>query len=218
VTARFNALALAVALVAGLASIADAQSDSTADFWAHPVHATAFVGESFPTGRWRESFEAADDAGLTVGWPVSHGSGIWLEGQFNRQAQLMRQSFQAAFGARGGGASIVSLGLNVVVNAPDILFNRITPYVVGGGGGYSRNIELDGYAGNTTCSPFIGFCGVYGTTANRTRTQNVPGWDVGGGVRVRLKSLWVFAEARYNTALTRYAPTSFVPIVLGAGW
>jgi hypothetical protein len=90
--------------------------------------------------------------------------------------------------------------------------------VVGGGGGYSRHIELDVYAGNAACSPPLGFCGAYGLPAVRTRTQNVSGWDLGGGLRLQMKGFWVVVEARYNAAFTRYAPTKFVPIVVGIMW
>ena len=201
-----------------IGSSAFAQTDTISDtFWAHPFHANAFAGGSFPTGQWRNSFDAAYDGGISVAWPVTPGSGIWLEGHFNGQAQLMNDATQTAFGAVGGGANILSLTLNIVANARD-LFDRFTPYVVGGGGGYSRKVELDNFTGNSTCDPFIGFCGVYGPPANRSRTQNVLGWDVGGGVRFRVTSFRLFVEARYNTAYTRYASTTFVPVVFGIAW
>jgi opacity protein-like surface antigen len=196
------------------------QADTTtyATFWDHPIHVSSFVGESFPARQWLSSFETGDDGGIGVAWPVTHGSSIWLETQFNGQSQLMRSRIRSALGAVGGGASIYALTVNLVANDPHLLFGRLSPYVVGGGGGYSRSIELDNYAGTGVCLPFVGFCGVYGAPANRTRTENRLGWDLGGGVRVRLSSLWVFAEARYNTASTRYGATTFVPVVLGISW
>ena len=204
---------------AGFAHRMAAQADTaSANPWDHTVHFSASIGESFPTRQWRNSFDIADDGALNVAWPVTHGSSIWLEGEFNGQSQLMRDQLRSAFQAVGAGASIYSLTLNAVVNARDLLFDRLTPYVVGGGGGYSRRIELDRYAGTEVCSPFIGFCGVYGAAANRTRTQNALGWDLGGGVRVRLASLWVVAEARYNAVNTRYGMTRFVPITVGISW
>jgi len=204
-------------LVAAQRAVAQSDTTTSVDFWNHPIHASAFVGGSFPTGQWRDSFEAAYNGGLSVAWPVTPGSGIWLEGHFNGQAQLMNTSTQQAFGAVGGGAHILSLTLNIVANARD-LFDRVTPYIVGGGGGYSRVVQLDSFTGNATCDPFLGFCGVYGPIANRSRTQNVLGWDVGGGFRLRVTSFRIYIEARYNTAYTRYAPTTFVPLVVGAEW
>ncbi len=215
---RVGARAVLILVGVWMAPRAVAQSDTTADnYWLHPLHASAFAGGSFPTGQWRNSFEAAYDGGISVAWASLPSSGIWLEGHFNGQAQLMNTSTQNAFGAVGGGANILSLTLNVVANARD-LFGRFTPYVVGGGGGYSRKVELDTFTGNSTCDPFLGFCGVYGAPANRTRTQNVLGWDVGGGVRFRVTSFRMYVEARYNTAYTRYAPTTFVPVVFGIAW
>jgi hypothetical protein len=215
--ARFDVLAVIVATC--IAQGSAAQTDTTyASVWEHPIHTSVFVGESFPARQWRNSFEAADDGGISVAWPVHSGSDIWLEGQFNGQSQLMTGAMRSAFQAVGGGASIYSLTANVVVNGRDLLFGRLTPYIVGGGGGYSRHIELDGYAGTAACSPFIGFCGVYGSPANRTRTETVPGWDLGGGFRLRLSSLWLVVEARYNASSTRYGATRFVPVVVGLAW
>jgi len=219
VTASTRFVVLVVVVAACVAQRLAAQTDTTdADPWDHATHGSAVVGVSFPARQWRNSFGAGDDGAISVAWPVTRGSGIWLEGLFNGQSQLMTDGLRSAFGAVGGGASIYSLTLNVVVNKRDLLFGRLTPYVVGGGGGYSRHIELDNYAGTAACSAFIGFCGMYGSPANRTRTQNVPGWDLGGGLRLRLPSLWVVAEARYNAASTRYAVTRFVPIVVGVAW
>ncbi len=216
---RVCARVVAIILALSAAQRAAAQADTATydNFWDHPIHASAFAGGSFPTGQWRDAFEAAYDGGISVALPVERGSGIWLEGHFNGQAQLMNTGTQTAFAAVGGGGRILSLTLNVVANARDLL-GRVTPYVVGGGGGYSRRVEIDGFTGNTTCDPFLGFCGVYGPPANRSRTQNVWGWDVGGGFRLRVTSFRLYVEARYNTAYTRYAPTTFVPVVIGAEW
>jgi hypothetical protein len=164
---------LLIVLAISPASRSDAQADTVyTSLWDHPVHIGAFVGESFPAGTWRNSFEVGDDGALSLALPVTHGSGIWLEGQFNGQSQLMINTIQSAFQATGAGAS----------------------------------------------SPFLGFCGVYGLPAVRTRTQNVFGWDLGGGLRLRMKGFWVVAEARDNAASTRYALTKFVPIVVGIMW
>jgi hypothetical protein len=197
-----------------------AQTDTTTNpsFWDHPIHISAFVGESFPVGQWRTAFESGDDGGIGVAWPAAHSSSVWLEADFNGQSQLLRSRIRSAFQAVGGGASIYSLTLNLVANDPYLLFGRLSPYAVGGGGGYARSVELDNYGGTTLCIPFVGFCGMYGPPANRTRTENTLGWDLGGGVRVRVAPVWVFAEARYNAAYTHYGVTSFVPIVVGISW
>lgn len=213
---RCGALVL-IAIACGAHPLA-AQGDSGyVSLWDHPLHVNAVIGESFPLGVWRNTFQAGDEGALSLAWPVVPGSGVWLEGQFNGQSQLMTDQMLSAFDAVGGGASIYSLTLNLLVNGPEV-YGRVTPYIVGGGGGYYRRVELDNYSGTDVCSPFIGFCGVYGTPANRSRTQNTLGWDLGGGLRVRLKPFWVIAEARYDAAATRYKTTSFVPIVVGISW
>ena len=207
-------------LAVAVAERSAAQTDTGyASFWDHSFHVSTLVGISFPAGRWRNSFESGDYGAVAVAWPLTPGRGIWLEGQFNGQSQLMTSTVQSAFQAAGGGASIYSLTVNAVANQRDLLFGRLTPYIVGGGGWYSRQIELDNYAGTPlACSAFLGFCGAYGVPAVRTRTQNVLGWDVGAGLRLRLKSLWVVAETRYNSASTRYGPTRYLPIAVGVAW
>jgi len=141
--------ALVVLLAASGASQLAAQADtSDARFWEHPIHVGAFVGVSFPVAQWRNSFESGDDGALSLAWAVTPVRSIWLEGQFNGQSQLMINTIQSGFQATGAGASIYSLTLNVVANAPDLLFGRVTPYVLGGGGAYHRHIELDDYAGD----------------------------------------------------------------------
>lgn len=207
-------------LASGAAERAAAQADSGySSFWDHPLHVSTLVGISFPAGQWRNSFESGDYGAIAVAWPVRPASGIWLEGQFNGQSQLMTSTVQSGFQATGGGASIYSLTLNAMANQRDLLFGRVTPYIVGGGGWYYRHIELDEYAGTpSACSPFLGFCGAYGLPAVRTRAQNVLGWDFGGGLRLRLKSIWVVAETRYNSASTRYGPTRYLPVALGVSW
>jgi hypothetical protein len=101
---------LLILLAISLASRSDAQADTVhTTLWDHPVHIGAFVGESFPARQWRNSFEVGDDGALSLAWPVTHGSGIWLEGQFNGQSQLMINTIQSAFQATGAGASIYSL-------------------------------------------------------------------------------------------------------------
>lgn len=198
---------------------AAAQDDTTADgFWEHPIHVSGSAGIAQPTGIFRNNFEAAWDGAVGLAWPVTPGSGVWIEGNANYEGQLLTDQTLRAYAARGGGANIVSGTVNLVLNKRHLLFDRVSPYVVGGGGIYSRAIELDDFAGTSACSPFIGFCGVYGMPAVRTRTQWAPGWDAGAGLRVRVSALRLFAEARYNDMYTRHGATTFVPILVGSQW
>jgi hypothetical protein len=212
-------LARAAVLVAlGMLAAArgsQAQDDSGyGPFWQRPVHTGFEVGVSFPTGEFRQGFESGWDIGASLAWPLTSRGDIWLQGDFNYEAQLVTDATVNAYGASGGGASITSGTVNIVFNLRD-LFGFISPYVLGGGGPYSRSVELDNYAGTSYCSSFFGFCGLYGTAAVRTRTQFVPGWDAGGGLRFRLRPLRLFVEARYNMMYTHHGNTTLVPLVLG---
>jgi hypothetical protein len=220
VLVRARSIALMTLLMAVAGRRSAAQVDSTYDpFWGRAVHVSAAAGVALPTGQFRNNFEPAWDGDVTAAWPVVGLRSIWLEGAANYEGQLLTDATVSAYGARGGGASIVSGTINVVLNAPNLAFGRLTPFVVGGGGVYWRVVELDDYGGTSVCNPFIGFCGVYGAPApERTRTQIVPGWDTGGGVRFRLSPLQLFVEARYNDIATRHGATTYVPIVVGSEW
>lgn len=217
---RARIVALTVLLVAAGGRPSAAQVDSTSDpFWERAVHVSAAAGVALPTAQFSNNFETAWDGSVAVAWPVVGLRSIWLEAAADYEGQLLTDATVSAYGARGGGASIVSGTVNVVLNAPNSVFGRLTPFVIGGGGVYWRVVELDDFAGTAACSPFIGFCGVYGSPApERTRTQIAPGWDVGGGLRFRLSPLQVFIEARYDDVATRHGATTYVPIVVGSQW
>ncbi len=147
----------------------DAQADSTYDpFWEHSVHVSAAAGVALPTAQFRNNFETAWDGGVTVAWPVVGHRSIRLEGAATYEGQLLTDATVSAYGARGGGASIVSGTVNVVLNAPNLVLGRLTPFVVGGGGAYWRVVELDDYGGTSACSPFIRLLRLLRTARART--------------------------------------------------
>jgi hypothetical protein len=187
-------------------------------FWQRPFHAGIDIGGSIPTGQYGNSFQPGWDVGGNLALPVSPHGSIWLEADANYASELVNGATARAFGADGGGSSVTSGTLNVVLNKRDYI-GRITPYILFGGGAYWRLVELNDFAGGTYCNAFYGFCGVYGTEVPvRTRSQFDPGVDAGGGFRFRLPPIRLFVEARYNAVYGRHGTTTYVPIVFGTEW
>jgi hypothetical protein len=184
-------------------------------FWQRSLHAGLDIGTAIPTGTFGENFGAGWDVGGNVALPVSPHGSIWLQADGNYESNLVRGATAAAYGANGGGASLTSATLNVVLNKRDY-WGNLTPYLVFGGGAYWRLVELNNFAGGTYCNAFDGFCGVYGAAVPvRSRSEFDPGWDGGGGIRFRLPPVRLFLEARYNAVYGRHGTTSYVPIVFG---
>jgi hypothetical protein len=190
----------------------------TGPFWERPFHAGIDVGGSIPTGQFGTDVQPGWDVGGNVALPVSPHRSIWLQADVNYVSQPVTGATSAAFGADGGGSSVTSGTLNLVLNKRDYI-GRITPYIVFGGGAYWRLVELNDFGGGTYCNAFYGFCGVYGAQVPvRSRSQFDPGWDGGGGLRFRLPPIRLFVEARYNAVYGRHGTTTYVPIVFGTEW
>ena len=85
---------------------------------------------------------------------------------------------------------LLSGSLNAVINLPT---PGITPYIIGGVGYYNVKFDSDILEGDT----------------------NDFGVNVGGGVRLGLPGLGVFAEARLHNVFTEGESTRFVPVTLG---
>jgi hypothetical protein len=190
----------------------------TGPFWQRPFHAGIDIGGSIPTGQFGTDFQPGWDIGGNIALPVSPHRSIWLQADVNYASQLATSATAQAFGADGGGSSVTSGTLNLVLNKPDYI-GRVTPYILFGAGAYWRLTELNDFAGGTYCNAFYGFCGVYGATVPvRSRSQFDPGWDGGGGFRFRLPPIRLFVEARYNAVYGRHGTTTYVPVVFGTEW
>ncbi len=188
------------------------------EFWQRPFHAGINVGASIPTGQFGDRFQTGWIVGANLARPLSTHGGLWLQGDFSYAAHPMTAATLVDYGATGGGASLTSGTLNLVLNKRDYLGN-FTPYILFGGGAYWRSTALDNYGASAYCSAFVGFCGPYGEDVPvRTRTQFTGGADAGGGLRYRLPPVRLFLEARYNTLYGHHGNTNYVPIVLGAEW
>lgn len=91
-------------------------------------------------------------------------------------------------------AKIQSLSgtINAVINLPT---PGITPYIIGGVGYYNTKLDVEGAEGGDS---------------------NDIGVNVGGGVRLGLPGLGVFAEARLHNIFTEgEGSTRFVPVTIG---
>ena len=99
------------------------------------------------------------------------------------------------------------------------LSGSISAYILGGGGGAIRRINLTHTVGNgTTCNDWAGFCdaGFYpGNVLVERKTTGRWEWNAGAGLKVSLGGgESFFVEARYMEIETP-VPTGFVPIRVG---
>jgi hypothetical protein len=185
-------------------------------FDARPVHIGIDGGVAIPTGTFGNNFNTGWDFGANIAIPLGYKSPVWLQFAFNHAQFGATNSLLNAYNATNGWAAVNSGTANLVVNLIQSYGRRpamITPYLVGGGGIYSRYIELNN---------FSYYCGWYGCTPYAgtfySRTDNVGGWDAGAGVRFVARPVRIYIEARYNSALTSGGNTGFVPINIGIEW
>jgi hypothetical protein len=218
---RFPTLALFSALLAGatgvLAPTADAQWYYGPAFDARPVHFGISGGVAVPTGSLSNDFTTGWDIDGNLAIPLGYKSPVWLQFDFGHSQFGANNNTLANFNANNGWAAVNSATANVVVNLVQSYGRQpapITPYLIAGGGFYSRYIELNNF-GNGYCGPYYG-CPYGGSFYSRT--DNVGGWDAGAGVRFVMRPVRLFIEARYNSAETANGNTGFVPINIGVEW
>jgi hypothetical protein len=188
------------------------------EFDARPIHVGITGGVAVPTGSFASDFNTGWNIGGNVAVPLGYKSPVWIQIDFQHSQFGANNSTLTQFGANNGWAAVNSLTGNLVVNLVQSYGRRpapITPYLIGGGGLYSRYVELNNFVGNGYCNPF--YCGYNGYTAY-ARTDNVGGWDAGAGVRFVMRPVRLFIEARYNSAFTSGGNTGFVPITVGVEW
>jgi hypothetical protein len=213
----FGALALG-ATTRGAA----AQYYAPTSFDARPVHFGISGGLAVPTGAFSNDFNTGWNVGGNVAIPLGYKSPIWIQADFNYSQFGASNALLNQYGANNGYGSMASGTLNLVVNLVQSYGRRpapITPYLIGGGGFYSRYVELNNYAGGTFCDPFLG-CGYFASnnTTYSSRTETTGGWDAGAGLRFVMRPVRFFVEARYNSAVTNHNTTGFVPISVGIEW
>jgi hypothetical protein len=210
---------IAVGLVGALAlgaRGAEAQWYYGPAFDARPVHVGVSGGVAVPTGSFGDDFNVGWNGGVNVAIPLGYKSPVWLQFDFNHSQFGAKNSLLDAYNANNGWAAVNSGTANLVVNLVQSYGRRpaaITPYLIGGGGIYSRYVELNNYV--------YGNCGGYGCTFPGnyySRTDNVGGWDAGAGIRFVARPVRIYVEARYNSALTSGGNTGFVPVSVGIEW
>jgi len=220
---RTTSLAMVGALaLAGTTRAARAQYYAMPAFDARPVHFGISGGVAVPTGTYANDFNAGWNVGGNVAFPLGYRSPVWVQVDVNHSQFGANSGLLANYGATSGWSSMNSLTGNLVFNLVQSYGRRpapITPYLIGGGGIYSRYTELDNYTYGTYCNSYYGLCSYYGSnTALQSRTQTVGGWDAGAGVRFVMRPVRLFIEARYNSALIDHGTTGFVPISVGIEW
>jgi hypothetical protein len=207
--------------LAGAARGAEAQYYQAPSFDARPVHFGLSGGVAVPTGAFSNDFNAGWNVGGNVAIPLGYKSPFWIQLDVNHSEFGANDALLANFGATNGWASMTSATANLVINLVQSRGRRptpITPYLIGGGGFYSRYVELNNSTVNSFCSPFFG-CGFFGSSnVVATRTTTTGGWDAGGGFRINMAPVQLFIEARYNSAITDHSTTGFVPISIGVEW
>jgi hypothetical protein len=216
--AAFGAFAGTLTLAAAPRA-ADAQWYQSPAFDARPIHFGISGGLAVPTGSFANDFNTGWNVGGNVAVPLGYKSPVWIQADFNYAQFGASNSFLNTYGATNGYEAMASGTLNLVVNLVQSYGRRpapITPYLIGGGGFYSRYVQLTNYT-LSGCDPYFG-CGFYGSNYTyQSRTETVGGWDAGAGVRFVMRPVRLFIEARYNSAITDRT-TGFVPISVGVEW
>jgi hypothetical protein len=205
----------------GAARAADAQYYAPPSFDARPVHFGLSGGLAVPTGAFSNDYNTGWNVGGNVAFPLGYKSPLWIQVDVNHSQFGANDALLNNYGATNGWSSMTSVTGNLVINLVQSRGRRptpITPYLIGGGGFYSRYAELDNFTVGSYCNPFFG-CGYFGSNqVVATRTTTTGGWDAGGGFRFNMYPVQLFVEARYNSAVTDHSTTGFVPISIGVEW
>jgi hypothetical protein len=182
-----------------------------------PVHFGISGGLAVPTGPFAERFDPGWTVDANVAIPLARRSPIWLQFDAAYSRFGVNSNTLQSFNVNTGFGSMLSGTGNLVIGLTDDPRARVVPYLIGGGGVYSRYVELDNYQNNgVACDPFFGFCQSFNTTVPvLTRTETVGGVQGGLGLRIRTRRVNFLLEAKYETAFTNQTNTAFVPITFG---
>lgn len=170
------------------------------------------------------------DGRVDPGWNLNAGAGVNLVPHLGLVAEFGYNHFGLsdntlmAAGVPGGNMHVYSVTLN-----PIIRFNphgRFDAYLIGGPGYYHRTVDFTAPSISevTVFDPFYGF--FYNTPVATTAllnsfSQDKIGWNVGGGVSVRVKgdsNAKFYAEARYHYIYTTPVRTNMLPVTFGFRW
>jgi opacity protein-like surface antigen len=130
------------------------------------------------------------------GWPV----GLRVDGTYGTHGanDQLKANLTASIGQPTDEKTKL-LGANVDVIYPPGSASRVQPYVLGGMGAYHVTISVTS-GGSTTDNSATRFA-----------------WNLGGGMRYRMRGVTLFLEARYVdvAAVTGFPKTTFLPITVG---
>jgi hypothetical protein len=211
----------AMALSASVASEASAQYRVRYGYYNvfdnEPVHVGFSGGGAIPTGPFAERFDPGWVIDGNLAFPIERRSPIWLRFDVAYSRYGVNSQTLSDFNVNTGFGSVLSGTGNLMISLTDDPHARVIPYLIGGGGVYSRYVELDNYTNSqVACDPFFGFCQSFSSTVPvLTRTQTVGGVDGGLGFRIRARRVNFLLEARYETAFTNSTATAYVPITFG---
>ena len=170
------------------------------------------------------------DGRLDTGFNINAGAGVNLVPHLGVMAEFgfnhlsLSTATLAANAVPDGTARILSLTLNPIVHLNPR--GRFDAYFIGGGGYYRRTVEFTAPT-VTTATGFDPFYGVFfpvDVPANvilGSFTQNKAGWNIGGGVSVRIRgdsNTKFYAESRYHYVYTTPVRTSVLPVTFGLRW
>jgi hypothetical protein len=171
-----STIAAAVAMTAGA-------SNASAQFSSNPFQIGGAAGIAFPSGDLSDAVNTGYNVTLAVGYkPRLLPIGVRVEAAYNE------------FGGEGGfdNINIPAFTGNVVYTLPSVSFS---PYIIGGAGLYTPNIDVGG------------------------GRENHFGFNVGGGIKIPLStSFETFVEARYNRLSVDNGNLTFIPITVGIMW
>jgi hypothetical protein len=211
----------ALGAIAMSASVASAQYRVSYGYYNtfdnEPVHVGFSGGVAFPTGPFAEHFNPGWIVDGNLAFPIERRSPIWVQFDVAYSRYGVNSQTLANYDVNTGYGSMLSGTANLVIALTDDPRARVVPYLIGGGGVYSRYVELDNYQnGGVACDPFFGFCQPYNTTVPvLSHTETVGGVDGGAGLRFRARRVNFFIEARYESAFTNQTATAFVPLKFG---
>jgi hypothetical protein len=188
-----------------------------------PVNVYFAGGEARPTGEAANFVDNGYNLGFGVQWRPHPGPiSLRLDFEYSHNkatSQLLSEG--EAFTQtqiNHGWSDLFSTDLDAIFNIP--LSHRVSLYVLGGGGGAIRRINLTqtvNSAGNF-CNDWAGFCdiGFYpGDVLVDRKTTGRWEWNAGVGLNFAVgREESLFVEARYMEIETP-VPTGFVPIRFG---
>jgi len=153
---------------------------------------SAASGEGFNSG-WQGTALVT----LTVpGWPV----GLRMDGTYSTHGanDQLKADLTASIGQPTDEKTKL-FGVNVDATYPSGSTSRVQPYALGGMGAYHVTISVTSG----------------GSTSDNSATRFA--WNLGGGVRYRMRGTTLFLEARYVdvTAVAGFPKTTFLPITAG---